>query len=137
MADDHEAGLILAFLRGMRSSLDQLRVEYSAVERTSGGLHAFPRSGGGGVREGVLGNGTEFSLHGAGCSFELTTGEFVDIDWDHDGDPIFDVYRLQRYAQSLGRKGEWTDDQLREAANGLVSSGELIAMATWYALPPT
>lgn len=128
--------LVLAFIEAARRALALLRENYAGVERAARrGLVAYPRSGGDGIRSGPLGDGGEFSLHGIGCLFDLASGETVDIDWNQDGEPIFDAFRLQAYARSVGQRGRWTDQELRDAASWLVSAGELnTGVNGWFAI---
>ncbi len=129
------ADLILDFLSAAHRSLALFRAGYFKVERVWGrGLVAFQAPGDQGLRNGPLADGGEFSLHGFGCAFDLATGEFVDIDWNDQGDVTFNIYRLQDFAESVGRAGDWTDDELQAAADWLVSAGELTAAGgDWYA----
>jgi cell division protein FtsI/penicillin-binding protein 2 len=65
-----------------------------------------------------------YKLHGTGCRFELESGEEVDFDWDPDGRPTFDRWRVRNYARSIGHD-EVTADQLAEALASLCNEGVL------------
>jgi hypothetical protein len=67
------------------------------------------------VRRGRLRERTRFEVHGAGCRFELKSGTVVEIDWDDNGNAVFDSWRLSEYARTSGR-GALSRDELRAAA---------------------
>ena len=53
-------------------------------------------------RSGTIADFAEYRIHGRGCLFHLRTGREVDVDWDAEGFPVFDDYRLRRYLRSRG-----------------------------------
>lgn len=65
-----------------------------------------------------------YKLHGAGCRFELESGEAVDFDWDQGGRPVFDVWRVRDYARSVGSPGV-DPDHLNEVLVVLCERGVL------------
>lgn len=125
---------ILEFLKAIGRCMDLLRSEHLGVQREAGrGLKAYPRDGGPAKREGTLGAEGEFSLHGVGCYFKLATGEVVDVDWNAEGHVVFDLHRLTLHMRSLPGGEVFTDGELRDAADWLVSAGELAKLENgWY-----
>lgn len=87
--------------------------------------------GGSRVREGSLEGVGDFRIHGAGCRFELASGEIVDFDWDVDGREVFDAWRLMSYARSRGFESG-TEDSLSEAARRMAGLTEV--RPGWFAL---
>jgi hypothetical protein len=98
--------------------LDRLMVQYSGTERPTvwTGLWLQPCDGGDPVRSGTLEGFGSFRLHGVGCSFELDTGEDLDVDWrSEDGVAVFNPWWILFFAQSIG-DGDVSVDELRAAA---------------------
>lgn len=44
----------------------------------------------------------EYRMHGSGCRVHMADGREVDFDWDQDGAPTFDLYRVRKYLRSRG-----------------------------------
>jgi hypothetical protein len=65
----------------------------------------LPIGGGPGQRLGRLDGLGDLELHGQGCRVDLDSGTVVDFDWDQDPREVFDGWRLQRFAKSLGDPG--------------------------------
>jgi hypothetical protein len=83
-------------------------------------------------REGKLGNGVEYAVHGAGCRFTTTASVEIDVDIDHDA-PVFDAWRLSNFADSDPGLGEPSLAELNAAAQRLVAAGELREVRPgWY-----
>jgi hypothetical protein len=85
-------------------------------------------------RSGVIPRVGSYTFHGVGCRFEFETGEEVDFDWNADGAPTFDVWRLRRYAQSINAKAP-VDAELLAACRELTAQGLLReASEGWFVL---
>ena len=75
-------------------------------------------------RKGKLVGGHEFEVHGAGCLVIDRTGRIVDVDFLEARLPIFDGWRLQRFAASSGV--DLADvGEILEICRALVSEGVL------------
>ncbi|WP_248582729.1 hypothetical protein [Nocardioides sp. InS609-2] len=99
--------------------LDALIINYEGTERPTvwTGLFLRPRDGGDPVRFGVLEGLGTFKLHGRGCQFELESGADLDVDWDSEGQAVFDSWHILMYARSVGDEGV-DQEALRVAASG-------------------
>lgn len=85
-------------------------------------------------REGRLGNGVEYAVHGIGCRFTTAAGVEIDVDIDDDGTLVFDAWRLSNFADSDPGLGEPSLAELTAAAQRLVAAGELREVRPgWYA----
>lgn len=94
----------------------------------------LPIGGGPGQRSGRLDGLGHFELHGQGCRVDLDSGTVVDFDWDQDSREVFDGWRLQRFAKSLGDSGVAAstlvdaarrDARLHETRSGWFAATEL------------
>lgn len=76
---------------------------------------------------GLLSGGVRYRKHGYGCEVFLADGS-VDFDFGADGQTDgFDEWRLQRFLRSrVPEDGSLTKDELSEAFDGAVASGEII-----------
>jgi len=84
-------------------------------------------------REGKLGNGVEYAVHGVGCRFTTATGVEIDVDIDIDDTPMFDAWRLSNFADSDPDLGEPSVAELTAAAQRLMATGELREVRPgWY-----
>lgn len=117
--------LTTGFITALGVCLRALRATTSEVSRAEVGapLTAVGPSGDR-SRVGSIEGVGHYKLHGIGCRFELESGEEVDFDWDPDGRPTFDVWRVRNYARSVG-SDEVTADQLSEALASLCDDGVL------------
>ena len=70
----------------------------------------------------VHGLGT-LRIHGRGCVAEFESGEDVDFDWDADGHPVFDAWRLRSFSRSIGL--EMSAQELMNEARSMARSGIL------------
>lgn len=130
------ADVVSTFIAKLEMSLWHLRGHTIGVERSSSSapLIATTRSGET-ARTGRLDDWGTFHLHGVGCLIELDTGEEVDFDWDAEGRPIFDGWRLRQFARSAGEE-RFSTDSLVEAARQLVAKGVLAETPDgWFRLP--
>ena len=84
--------------------LREIQSAYGGIGRSSvaGPAGLLPNSGGAPVRSGLLGSIGSFQVHGQGCQFELIGGEVLDIDWNVEGQAIFDSWRISTFAKSVG-----------------------------------
>ena len=87
------ADIVQEFADLTASCLDLMRLDQN------GAAHVITRPVG---RVGRLGTVGWFRFHGRGCCFELDSGEVLDVDWDETGRAIFDVWRIQNFARSVG-----------------------------------
>lgn len=128
--------VVSTFVAKLELSLWHLRSHTSGVARSSPSvpLVATDRSEEA-ARSGRLDDWGTFHLHGVGCLIELGTGEEVDVGWDTEGRPVFDGWRLRRFARSAGE--EWlSQEALVEAARQLVANGVLDETPDgWFRLP--
>jgi hypothetical protein len=108
-------GVCLRALRGTTSEVSRAEVRAPLTAVGSTGSRS---------REGSIDGVGKYQLHGIGCRFELESGEEVDFDWDPDGRPTFDVWRVRAYARSVGHDSV-TADQLAEALASLCDDGVL------------
>ncbi len=84
-------------------------------------------------REGKLGNGVEYAVHGAGCRFTTAAGVEIDVDIDDNDTPVFDAWRLSNFVDSDPDLGELRIAELTAAAQRLVAAGEFReARPGWY-----
>jgi len=76
-------------------------------------------------------------MHGAGCAVNFSDGAHVDFDWSDDLQPIFDAWRLRRFAASLNI--ELSIKTADKAAKDLQRQGRLLSAPDgWFTLsPPT
>ena len=128
------ADVIAAYLKDLRRCLDAFMEQYAGIDREGlGPMMAIDRHGGSRSREGELTGLGEFKLHGYGCRVELISGASVDFDWDPDGAPVFDGWRLHCFAESMGWD-EFSRDELTAAAEWLAGGGLLDARRRgWFA----
>lgn len=91
----------------------------------------LPIGGGPGQRLGRLDGIGHFELHGQGCRVDLDSGTVVDFDWDQDSREVFDGWRLQRFAKSLGDSGV-SESALVDAARRDVRLNE--TRSGWFAV---
>ena len=96
--------IVSAFVRDLSACTDVLRARFVGARRLHAGepLMLLPVQGGPGRRSGRLEGLGDFELHGQGCRIDLDSGAVVDFDWDQDSCEVFDGWRLQRFAKSLG-----------------------------------
>lgn len=99
--------IVSAFVRDLRACTHAVRVQFAGAGRLRPGepLMLLPAGGGPGQRLGRLDGLGDFELHGQGCRVDLDSGAVVDFDWDQDSREVFDGWRLQRFAKSLGDSG--------------------------------
>ena len=62
-------------------------------------------------------------IHGSGCVAEFESGEDLDFDWDADGRPVFDGWRLRSFGRSIGR--DVPEHELMGEARSMARSGIL------------
>lgn len=117
--------MVMGFITALGLCARALAATTTAVSRTDVGapLTALSLSGER-SREGSISGFGAFQLHGIGCRFELASGEEVDFDWDQEGRPIFDVWRLRTYAHSVGQAAT-TEVELHDALANLCRDGVL------------
>ncbi|AEI10676.1 DUF6896 domain-containing protein [Cellulomonas gilvus] len=99
--------IVSAFVRELRACTQALRVQFVGAWRAEvvEPLMLRPAGGGPGQRSGRLDGVGDFQVHGLGCRVELDSGAIVDFDWDEDMREVFDGWRLQNFAESLGDSG--------------------------------
>lgn len=118
--------IVLAYVANLGLCLDALRNHFDSVSRTGPTEPLVGRSALGDTsRTGRIEGVGVYTFHGAGCRFELDTGEEVDFDWNGDGDAIFDAWRLRNFARSRNDAGNFGAAELADAAGELVSAGVL------------
>jgi len=127
--------VVAGYLAALGMALRALMQSTTGVDRSGGGLPLEVTTlAGARVRRGQIDGVGAFRLHGAGCAFELDSGEDVDFDWDTDGRPIFDLWRLRNYGRSIG-EDEVTDADLADALESLVRAGVLAEAGDgWFRL---
>ena len=88
-------------------------------------------------RSGMLGSGSEYSFHGFGCRLVAADQREVDVDFTAEGQPIFDLFRLRRFAVSAGYEGDELDGQLAAEIAELMEHGRLLELrAGWFTTVP-
>ena len=127
--------VVVRFVAALGWCLEALRSHFVSVDRDNPIAPLEARTAlGESSRSGRLEGLGSFLLHGVGCRVVLDSGEEVDFDWSEDGDATFDVWRLQKYARSIGfREAEEVD--LVAACQRLAAVGMLEDRgAGWFAL---
>lgn len=96
--------IVSAFVRDLRACTYAVRTQFAGAGRLQPGepLVLMPIRGGAGQRSGRLEGLGDFTLHGQGCRVDLDSGAVVDFDWDQDLRQVFDGWRLQQFAKSIG-----------------------------------
>ena len=85
--------------------------------------------------EGTLPDVGTFRMHGAGCAVDFSDGAHVDFDWSDDLQPIFDGWRLRRFAASLSI--ELSTKTADKAAKDLQRQGRLLSAPNgWFTPTP-
>lgn len=77
----------------------------------------------GGKRSGSTPSGIGYAVHGLGCRFKDAAGAAIDLDISPDGRPMFDSWRVQGWARSIGREAPSAD--IVDEALSLVRLGVL------------
>jgi hypothetical protein len=128
--------VLTRFLADLAVTVRGLRAETSGVIRKGPTAPLVLEDLSGGLRRsGVIPGLGTWALHGMGCRFELDTGEDVDFDWNADGIPTFDVWRLRKYASSIGAPG-LADADLLAACRELSLKGVIREEPEgWFVVP--
>lgn len=82
-------------------------------------------------RRGVTASCVGYQVHGLGCLFiDRRDRSEIDLDELPDGRPTFDVWRVKRWAESMGF--DYPDDKAIEVeAAALVERGALMQVDAW------
>lgn len=124
--------LVLAYVTNLGVCLRALRSRVTSVTRQSPTQGLTGRSvTGERFRSGLIDGVGSFKFHGSGCRFELISGEEIDFDWDPEGHPVFDSWRLLCFAETSGLT--FDQAELVLAAQELTDLGILLdAGSGWF-----